>query len=94
MIWAAVLVAAFLGVADGAVTAAGQAIGVVGVVLVGLTLLATGDLVIGGLLVLAPTLLLFGLPFAPLGYGFAWTLAGFVLLTAPADDEPSLFSTG
>jgi hypothetical protein len=33
-------------------------------------------------------------PFAPLGYGFAWTFAGFVLLTAPADDEPSLLSTG
>jgi hypothetical protein len=94
VIWAAVLVAAFMGAADGAVTAAGQVIGVVGVILVGLTLLATGDLVIGGLLVLAPTLLLFGLPFAPLGYGFAWTLAGFVLLTAPADDEPRLLSTG
>ena len=94
VIWAAALVATFLGAADGAVTAAGQAIGVVGVVLVGLTLLATGDLVIGGLLVLAPTLLLFGLPLAPLGYGFAWTLAGFVLLTSPTDDEPSLLSTG
>jgi hypothetical protein len=34
------------------------------------------------------------LPFSPLGYGFAWTLAGFVLLTAPTDDEPSLLSTG
>jgi hypothetical protein len=92
--WAAALLATFLGAADGSVTAAGQAIGVVGVVLIGLTLLATGDLVIGGLLVLAPTLLLFGLPFAPLGYGFAWTLTGFVLLAAPADDQPSLLSTG
>ena len=45
------------GGADGAVPAgSAQAIGVVGVVLVGLMLLATGDLPIGGLLVLAPTL--------------------------------------
>jgi hypothetical protein len=64
------------------------------VLLVGLVILAAGDLPVGGRLVLAPTWMLFGWPIAWLGYGFAWTLAGVIALMRPAGDEPRLLSTG
>jgi hypothetical protein len=92
--WAVALLLGFIGIADPAAIALAQAVGALGVLAVGLVLLAAGDVVIGGLLVLAPNLLLFGWPMAWLGYGLAWTVVGFVLLAASTDDEPRVLSPG
>ncbi len=57
-------------------TAAAQAVGVLGVGLVGLTILRAGEDQFGGLLVLAPPLMLIAWAPAWLVFGLAWTLVG------------------
>jgi hypothetical protein len=49
---------------------------------------------LGGLLVLAPTFLLFGWPVAWLGFGLAWTVAGLLLLAELGRDESRLSPSG
>ena len=93
-IWAAALILAFLGIVGLPELGVAQALGAVGVLVVGLVILAAGDLPVGGLLVFAPAWMLFGWPVAWLGYGFAWTLVGVIVLMRPAGDEPRLLSTG
>jgi hypothetical protein len=92
--WAVALIAAFLGIVGAAELGFAQALGAVGVLLVGLVLLRAGDLPIGALLVFAPTWMLFGFAIAWLGYGFAWTLVGVIVLVGPANDEPRLLPMG
>ena len=92
--WSIGLVAALLGFAGQAELGLAQMLGAVGVLLVGLVLLRASDLPIGGLLVFAPTWMLFGVAIAWLGYGFAWTLVGVIVLVAPANDEPRLLQMG
>jgi len=92
--WAIGLVAAFLGFVGPAELGVAQALGAVGVLVVGLVLLRAGDLPIGALLVFAPTWMLFGFAIAWLGYGFAWTLVGVIVLVGPANDEPRLLPMG
>lgn len=86
--WVVALVAAWSGAGYGIATMAAQALGALGAVLVGLLLLRSGDERIGSVLVVAPTLMLFGWPIAWLGFGFAWTLVGVLLLARPEPDEP------
>jgi hypothetical protein len=76
------------------VTAVAQAAGALGCLLVGLVLLRSGDERVGGLLVVAPTLLLFGWPVAFLGFGLAWTVAGMLLATGLGSDESGVQPTG
>lgn len=87
--WFVALAAAFVGLGYGPVTAVAQDLGAVGCLLVGIVLLRTGDERIGGLLVLAPTLMMFGWPAAWLAFGLAWTLVGVLLLVRPESDAPS-----
>jgi hypothetical protein len=93
-VWAVALLAAFLGLLGSGELGAAQALGAVGVLLVGLVVLVAGDVPVGGLLVLGPTWMLFGWPIAWLGYGFAWTLAGVIVLAGPSDDEPRILRLG
>ena len=92
--WLAVLIAAFVGLDYGALTAVGQALGAVGCALVGLALVRTGQERIGGVLVLAPTVLLFGWPIAWLAFGLAWTMIGMFLLAEPGTDHSRLSPSG
>jgi hypothetical protein len=85
VLWAAALVGALVGVDYGASTAFAQDIGALGVLLLGLVVLRSGDERIGALLVIAPTVLLFGWPVAWLAYGLAWTIVAMLLLAV--DDE-------
>jgi hypothetical protein len=94
VIWASALVAALVGIGYGPVTAIAQAAGALGCLLVGLVLLRSGDERVGGLLVVAPTLLLFGWPVAFLGFGLAWTVAGMLLVTGFGSDESNVQPTG
>ncbi len=87
--WFAALAAAFVGIAYGPVTAVAQDLGALGCLVVGIVLLRSGDERIGGLLVLAPTLMMFGWPAAWLGFGLAWTLVGVLLLVRSEPDAPS-----
>jgi hypothetical protein len=79
-IWAVALAAGLVGFADSATLAAGQALGAVGCLAIGLLLLRTGDEPIGLILVAVPPVLLFGWPVAWLALGLAWTAIGFILL--------------
>jgi len=81
LLWAVALAAALTGFGYGWPTAAAQAIGVLGITLVGLVSLRAGEDQIGGLLVLGPPLMLVAWAPAWLVYGLAWTLVGWVLLT-------------
>jgi hypothetical protein len=85
--WIVALVAAWLGGPPGSATVAAQTLGALGSVLVGLLLIRWGDDRIGTVLVVAPAVLLFGWPFAWLGFGFGWTLVGVFLLSEPAPDQ-------
>jgi hypothetical protein len=87
LVWALALLAGFIGFADSATLAAGQAAGAVGCLVMGLLLLRTGDEPIGLILVAAPPVLLFGWPIAWLAFGLAWTGIGFILLLALGRDE-------
>jgi hypothetical protein len=87
LVWALALAAGFLGLADSATMMAGQAIGAVGCLAIGLLLIRTGDEPIGLLLVAGPPVLLFGWPIAWLAFGLAWTAIGFILLLGPGRDE-------
>jgi hypothetical protein len=87
--WLVALAAALIGVEYGAVTAAAQGLGAIGCLLVGVVLLRSGDERIGGLLVLAPALMMFGWPAAWLAFGLAWTLVGVLLLVGPEPVTPS-----
>ncbi len=89
--WAVALAAAWFGAGYGAVTAAGQDLGALGVLLVGLILLRSRDEALGAPLVLAPALMLFGWPVAWLGFGLAWTLVGTLLLARfePTGSRPA-----
>lgn len=91
--WLVALVLALAGVAYGAPTALAQDAGALGCLAVGVVLLRAGDERLGGLLVLAPAFLLFGWPVAWLGFGLAWTIAGFLLLTGLEPEEPRLSSS-
>ncbi|HET9344457.1 MAG TPA: hypothetical protein VFO05_02045 [Candidatus Limnocylindrales bacterium] len=93
-VWAVTLLVSVAGTVGLPELGVAQAVGALGVLLVGLVILAAGDLPVGGLLVLAPTWMLFGWPIAWLGYGLAWTMAGAIVLMRPAGDEPRLRSTG
>lgn len=87
LLWAAALIAALAGAGYGWPTAAAQAIGVLGVLLVGLASLRAGEDQMGGLLLLAPPLMLIPWAGSWLLFGLAWTLVGWVLLARrePAD---------
>ena len=85
--WMTALVNVWLGGAAGSATVAAQTLGALGSVLVGLLLVARGDDRVGWVLVIAPAVLLFGWPFAWLGFGFGWTLVGVFLLAGPERDE-------
>lgn len=87
--WFVALAAAYVGIGYGPVTAIAQDVGALGCLLVGVVLLRSGDERIGGLLVLAPTLMMFGWPAAWLGFGLAWTLVGVLLLVRSEPDAPS-----
>lgn len=84
--WALALAAGFLGVADGATMAAGQAVGAVGCLAIGLLLLRAAEEPIGLILIAAPPVLLFGWPIAWLAFGLAWTGVGFILLLGLGND--------
>jgi hypothetical protein len=86
--WIVALIAAWLGAGYGAQTIAAQALGALGSVLVGLTLLRSADEQIGSVLVIAPAIMLFGWPIAWLGFGLGWTLVGALLLAWPEPDDP------
>jgi hypothetical protein len=94
VVWVAALAAAFFGLDYGAATAVAQAAGAIGCLLVGYVLLRSGDERLGGLLVIAPTLLLFGWPVAWLGFGLAWTVVGVLLLADPGNDESDVQPAG
>jgi hypothetical protein len=87
--WFVALAAAFFGMGYGPVTAVAQDLGALGCLFVGIVLLRTGDQWIGGLLVLAPALMMFGWPVAWLAFGLAWTLVGVLLLVRPEPHAPS-----
>lgn len=89
VLWFVALAAAFAGLAYGPVTAVAQDLGAIGCLLVGIVLLRAGDERVGGLLVLAPTLMMFGWPVAWLAFGLAWTLVGVLLLVDPERVTPS-----
>jgi hypothetical protein len=89
VLWLVALAAAFVGVGYGPVTAVAQDLGALGCFLVGFVLLRTGDERVGGLLILAPTLMMFGWPVAWLAFGLAWTLVGVLLLARPEPAAPS-----
>jgi hypothetical protein len=92
--WVAALLVALFGLEYGSVTAAAQAVGAMGCLAVGLVLLRNADQRLGGLLVIAPTFLLFGWPVAWLGFGLAWTVAGVLLLAELGRDESRLSPSG
>ena len=94
LVWVAALAGAWLHGAIGSGTIAAQTVGALGAVLVGLVLVRWGDDRVGAVLVLAPTLLVVGGPFAWLGVGFGWTLVGVLLLTGadPAEKLPTRFA--
>jgi hypothetical protein len=89
VMWFLGLAIAFAGLAYGPVTAVAQDLGAIGCLLVGVVLLRTRDERVGGLLVLAPTLMMFGWPVAWLAFGLAWTLIGMLLLARPEPAAPS-----
>lgn len=84
--WMTALIGVLLGGAPGSATVAAQTLGALGAVLVGLLLVGRGDDRVGWVLVVAPAILLFGWPFAWLGFGFGWTLVGVLLLAGPEPD--------
>ena len=73
----------------GAITMAGQAVALVGCLLVGLVMVRTPDLSIGAAILLASALMLFGWPMAWLAFGLAWTVVGVLLLARPEPAAPS-----
>jgi hypothetical protein len=85
--WLMALGSTFLGAAPGPTTMATQTLGALGSVLVGLFLIRGGDDRIGSVLVVAPVILLFGWPFAWVGFGLGWNLVGVLLLNAPDPDQ-------
>lgn len=87
--WFVALAAALAGIAYGPITAIAQDLGVLGCLLVGFALLRTGDEPLGGLLLLAPALMMFAWPAAWLAFGLAWTLVGVLLLVRPEPAAPS-----
>jgi hypothetical protein len=90
LLWAVALLVAILGGGYGWQTAAAQAIGVLGVVLVGFASLRVGENQMGGLLVVAPSLMLVAWVASWLVFGLAWTLIGVVLLTRRGPIDPPL----
>jgi len=93
LFWALALLAGFMNVADSATLAAGQAVGALGCLAMGLLLLRAGDEPIGLILVAAPPVLLFGWPIAWLAFGLAWTGIGFILLLELGRDEQGPLAT-
>jgi hypothetical protein len=87
-VWALSLGATMIGPTPGDAIVVGQALGLLGTLLVALTILGTVDLPAGAAIALASALMLFGWPVAWLGFGLAWTVAGS-LLRARDPTEPS-----
>ena len=73
-----------IGPTPGDAIVAGQALGLLGTLLVALTILGTADLAVGAAIAVASATMLFGWPVAWLGFGLAWTVVG-VLLSARRD---------
>lgn len=92
LLWVAALSAALTGIGYGWQTAAAQAVGILGLVLVGLATLRAGEDQMGALLVLAPPLMLIPWAGSWLMFGLGWTLVGWVLLTRPEPGD--LLRTG
>jgi hypothetical protein len=82
VLWAAALVAAFVGLGYGPPTAVAQTLAALGCLLVGIGLLRAGEGWLGGLLALGAAVMVFAWPVAWLGFGLAWTLIGALLLMA------------
>ncbi len=80
-VWLVALAAALGGIGYGWETAVAQAVGVLGIILVGAIQLRDGARSPAGVLVLSTTLILFGWPGAWLAFGLAWTLVGTMLLS-------------
>ena len=77
-----------IGPTPGDAIVVGQAVGLLGTLLVALAILGTADLAVGAAIAVASATMLFGWPVAWLGFGLAWTVAGSLLRTRdPA--EPS-----
>ncbi len=89
VVWLIVLGAALVGAAYGPLTALGQALGASGCAIVGAALLRAGQIRLGAVLALAPTVMLFGSPVAWLAFGLGWTMVGMLLLQQLADDRSS-----
>jgi hypothetical protein len=87
--WAVSLGAAAAQAGSGVAIVACQAMALVGCLLVGLVLVRTDDLPIGGAIVLASAVMLFGWPVAWLAFGLAWTVVGVWLLTHPEPAVPT-----
>lgn len=86
--WALSLGATMIGPTPGDAIVVGQAVGLLGTLLVALTILGTADLAVGAAIAIASATMLFGWPAAWLGFGLAWTVAGS-LLRARDPTEPS-----
>jgi hypothetical protein len=91
LVWAAALAAAALELGYGAVTMAGQAMALAGMLVVGLALTRTRDLPIGAAIGLSSALMLLGWPAAWLAFGLAWTFVGVTLLARPGP-SPARFA--
>lgn len=87
LVWIVALVSVWFGSGTSSATILAQALGASGPALVGLLLVRSGDARIGAVLIGAPAIMLFGWPLAWLGFGFAWTLVGVLLLAAQDPDE-------
>lgn len=92
VLWVAALIAALTGIGYGWPTAAAQAVGILGLALVGLASLRAREDQIGGLLLLAAPPMLIAWAASWLLFGLGWTLVGWVLLTRP--DPVDLLRTG
>lgn len=87
--WMIALIAALAGAASGPLTALGQGLGVSGCAIVGIVMLRAGQVRLGTVLALAPTVMLFGWPSAWLAFGLGWTLVGMLLLQQLVEDRSS-----
>ena len=86
--WALALAAVMAETGSGILIVACQAIALTGCVLIGLLLVRTEDLPIGAAILLASAIMFFGWPAAWLGFGFAWTIVGLLLLARPEPTSP------
>jgi hypothetical protein len=92
-LWLLAVGATWLGLGYGAVTMAAQSVGVIGAILVGLVLLRAGDGRIGAVLVVAPSLMLFGSALGWLGFGLGLTVVGVLMLQPEPDGaRPARFA--